>query len=276
MSIIPQAKLSNGITMPQLGLGVFAIPDGKQVREAIKIAFDEGYRSIDTASVYGNEKGVGQAIEESNIPREEIFLTTKVWNNDQGYDSTLKAFQQSMDRLGVDYIDLYLIHWPVKGKYTDTWKALEKLYHDGLVRSIGVSNFKVHHLEALFKTARVTPTVNQIELHPYLIQKELRDFCTRHDIWVEAWSPLGRGVVVGDQTLIQLGQKYGKTSAQITLRWQIQHDIITIPKSSRPERITENISIFDFDIEQGDMDIIDGLNRNYRIGPDPDNFEIAF
>ena len=272
MTEIPQAKLNNGITMPQLGLGVFAIPDGKEVREAIKIAFNEGYRSIDTATVYGNEKGVGQAIEESNIPREEIFLTTKVWNNDQGYDATLKAFQQSMDRLGVDYVDLYLIHWPVKGKYNDTWKALEKLYHDGRVRSIGVSNFKVHHLEALFKTAKVAPAVNQIELHPYLVQKELRDFCAQHDIKIEAWSPLGRGAVLGDPTLIQLGQKYGKSAAQVTLRWHIQYGIITIPKSSRAERIKENISIFDFDLEQGDMDIIDGLNRNHRIGPDPDNF----
>ena len=272
MTEIPQAKLNNGITMPQLGLGVFAIPDGKEVREAIKIAFNEGYRSIDTATVYGNEKGVGQAIEESNIPREEIFLTTKVWNNDQGYDATLKAFQQSMDRLGVDYVDLYLIHWPVKGKYNDTWKALEKLYHDGRVRSIGVSNFKVHHLEALFKTAKVAPAVNQIELHPYLVQKELRDFCAQHDIKIEAWSPLGRGAVLGDPTLIQLGQKYGKSAAQVTLRWHIQYGIITIPKSSRAERIKENISIFDFDLEQGDMDIIDELNRNHRIGPDPDNF----
>jgi len=272
MSDIPQMKLNNGITMPQLGLGVFTMQDGKEVREAMEIAFDEGYRSIDTATVYGNEKGVGQAIKESKIPREEIFLTTKVWNNDQGYDSTPGAFQKSLDRLGVDYLDLYLIHWPVNGKYTDTWKALEKLHHDGLIRSIGVSNFQVHHLETLFKSAEIIPVVNQVEQHPYLVQKELRDFCARHDIKIEAWSPLGRGAVLGDQTLVRLGQKYGKTSAQVTLRWQIQHDIITIPKSSKPKRIKENISIFDFNLEPGDMDIIDGLNRNQRIGPDPDNF----
>lgn len=276
MSNIPQVKLNNGITMPQLGLGVFAIPDGKEIREAMSFAFDEGYRSIDTATVYGNEKGVGQAIKESRIPREEIFLTTKVWNNDQEYDSTLEAFQQSMDRLGVDYLDLYLIHWPVKGKFNDTWRALEKLLHDGLIRSIGVSNFQVHHLEALFQAAEIIPAVNQIEQHPYLLQKELRDFCAMHDIKIEAWSPLGRGAVLDDKTLIRLGQKYGKTSAQVTLRWQIQHDIITIPKSSRPERITENISIFDFNLEPGDMAVIDGLNRNHRIGPDPDNFHFDF
>ena len=274
MSDIPQVKLNNGITMPQLGLGVFSMQDGKEVREAMKFAFNEGYRSIDTATVYGNEKGVGQAIRESKISREEIFLTTKVWNNDQGYNSTLEAFQQSLDRLGVDYLDLYLIHWPVKDKYVDTWKALEKLYHDGLIRSIGVSNFQVHHLEELFQYAEIIPAVNQIEQHPYLVQEELRDFCARHDIKIEAWSPLGRGAVLNDQTLIRLGKKHGKTSAQVTLRWQIQHDIITIPKSSRPERITENISIFDFNLEPGEMDIIDGLNRNHRIGADPDNFHL--
>jgi len=274
MSDIPQVKLNNGMTMPQLGLGVFSMQDGKEVREAMEFAFNEGYRSIDTATVYGNEKGVGQAIKESKIPREEIFLTTKVWNNDQGYNSTLEAFQQSRDRLGVDYIDLYLIHWPVKGKYIDTWKALEKLYHDGLIRSIGVSNFQVHHLEDLFQYVEIMPAVNQIEQHPYLVQEELREFCARHDIIIEAWSPLGRGAVLDDQALIRLGQKYGKTSAQVTLRWQIQHDIITIPKSSRPERITENISIFDFNLEPEDMNIIDGLNRNQRIGPDPDNFNL--
>ena len=181
-----------------------------------------------------------------------------------------------MDRLSVDYLDLYLIHWPVKDKYIDTWKALEKLYHEGLIRSIGVSNFQVHHLETLFQAAEIIPTVNQIEQHPYLVQEELRGFCARHDIKIEAWSPLGRGEVLDDRTLLRLGQKYGKTSAQVTLRWQIQHDIITIPKSSRPERIKENISIFDFNLEPGDTDIIDGLNRNHRIGPDPDNLESAF
>jgi len=274
MSGIPQVKLNNGITMPQLGLGVFSMQDGKEVREAIKTAFDEGYRSIDTAKVYGNEKSVGQAIKESKIPRKELFLTTKVWNSDQGYLQALEAFQHSMDRLGEDYLDLYLVHWPVKDKYVDTWKALEKLYHDGIVRSIGVSNFQVHHLEYLFQYAEIIPAVNQIEQHPYLVQKELQDFCALHDIKIEAWSPLGRGAVLNDETLALLGQKYGKTSAQITLRWQIQHGIITIPKSSRAERIKENISIFDFSLEQGDMDIIDGLNRNYRIGPDPDNFNL--
>ena len=276
MNSIPRVTFQDGKSIPQLGLGVFAMQDGKEVREAMEFAFNEGYRSIDTATIYGNEKGVGQAIEESRIPRERIFLTTKVWNNDQGYDSTLGAFQKSMDILGVDYLDLYLVHWPVNGKYIDTWKALEKLHQDGLIRSIGVSNFQVHHLETLFKSAKITPVVNQIEQHPYLVQKELRDFCIQHDIKIEAWSPLGRGAVLDDQTLVRLGQKYGKTSAQVALRWQIQHGIITIPKSSKPERIKENISIFDFSLEQGDMDIIDGLNRNHRIGPDPDNFSFGF
>ena len=272
MSTIPQIKLNNGLTMPQLGLGVLKMTDGDEVRQAVLSALKEGYRSIDTARAYGNEEGVGQGIKGSGIPRKDIFLTTKLWNRDQGYDSTLKAFQESLARLGSEYVDLYLIHWPGKNTYKDTWKAMEKLYNDGLIRAIGVSNFQVHHLEDLHRSSNVVPVLNQIELHPYLTQEEVRGYCFSHDIKVEAWSPLGQGVLLKDQTLQSLAKKYQRSVAQIILRWDIQNDIIVIPKSTKAERMKENMTLFDFSIDEEDMKTINSLNKNQRTGPDPDVF----
>jgi methylglyoxal/glyoxal reductase len=272
MNSIPRVTFNDGKSMPQLGLGVFDISDGDEVRKAVTFALEEGYRSIDTASVYGNEKGVGQAIRESGIPREEVFLTTKVWNNEQGYESTLEAFQRSLEKLGLDYVDLYLIHWAVEAKYRDTWRGMEKLQDDGLIRSIGVSNFQIRHLKGLFQSSETKPVLNQVELHPYLQQEELHTFCLRQDVFLEAWSPLSRGLAFKEPLIMELASKYGKTAAQIILRWEIQRGIISIPKSSKPARIRENSAIFDFALEQEEMVRMKNLDRNYRIGADPDNF----
>ncbi|MCL6627011.1 MAG: aldo/keto reductase, partial [Alicyclobacillus shizuokensis] len=230
-----------------------------------------GYRHVDTAAVYGNETGVGKAIRESGVAREEVFVTTKVWNSDQGYDSTLRAFEESRKRLGFEYVDLYLIHWPVKGKYKDTWKALEKLYQDGVVRAIGVSNFQIHHLQDLMVDSQIVPMVNQVEYHPLLTQKELHAFCKQHNIQLEAWSPLMQGNL-NQPLLTDLAHKYGKTPAQIVLRWDLQNEVVTIPKSVHENRIVENASVFDFELSAEDMEKIDGLNQNHRFGADPDNF----
>lgn len=272
MSDIPLVKLNNGIEMPQLGLGVLRMNDGDDVRKAVLCALGEGYRSIDTAKAYGNETGVGQAIRESGIPRKEIFLTTKLWNRDQGYESTLRAFQESLERLDSEYLDLYLIHWPGKDNYKNTWRAMQKLHDDGLIRAIGVSNFQTHHLDDLIGSSTIVPVVNQIELHPYLTQEELRGYCASHDIRVEAWSPLGQGLLLREQTLQELAKKYQRSVAQIILRWDIQNGIIIIPKSANPGRIKENMSLFDFSIDDRDMKTIDSLNKNQRTGPDPDIF----
>ena len=264
--------LHNGVKMPYFGLGVYKVKDGKEVINTVKTALEVGYRAIDTAALYDNEEGVGQAIKESGIPREKLFITTKVWNTDQGYDKTLKAFEISMKKLGFDYLDLYLIHWPGKDKYVDTWRALEKLYKDGRVRAIGVSNFKIHHLQTLMEQSEKKPVINQVELHPYLSQKDLLSFCKKQQIAVEAWGPLGRGRLLNDPTLIEIGQKYGKTAAQVTLRWHLQNDVIVIPKSVTPSRIKENADIFDFELTAEDMERIDALNKNERTGKDPDQF----
>lgn len=265
-------KLHNGVEMPGFGLGVYKAEDGQEVMTSISAAIQTGYRSIDTAAIYGNEKGVGKAVKESIIPREQLFVTTKVWNDDQGYEQTLKAFDRSLEKLGLDYIDLYLIHWAVQGKFVDTWKAMEKLYKDGKVRAIGVCNFQTHHLEEILSQCEVVPMVNQIELHPYLNQKELRDFCAKHKIIVEAWSPLGRGKILDHPVLKEIADRYGKSTAQIILRWDVQHGIVTIPKSVKPERIRENADVFDFHLTEEDMERIDAMNRNERFGKDPDNF----
>ncbi|MDR0271267.1 aldo/keto reductase [Paenibacillus sp.] len=267
-----RATLSSGYSMPWLGLGVYKVQEGQEVVDSVKTAIAHGYRSIDTAALYKNEEGVGQAIRESGVPREELFITTKVWNSDQGYDSTLKAFEDSITRLGLDYVDLYLIHWPVKGKYKDTWRALEKLQQDGKVRSIGVSNFHIHHLEDLMKDANVKPAVNQVELHPLLSQKELREFCKAEGIQIEAWAPLAQGHLLDNEVLKSIGAKYGKSTAQVILRWDIQSEIVTIPKSVKEQRIIENADVFDFDLSAEDMKQIDDLNENRRFGADPDNF----
>jgi methylglyoxal/glyoxal reductase len=264
--------LNNGVKMPQLGFGVFKVESGSQTVDSVKKALEVGYRAIDTAAIYQNEEGVGQAIRESGIPREELFITSKVWNGDQGYETTLKAYDDSLKRLGLEYLDLYLIHWPVKGKYNDTWRALEKLYKDGKVRSIGVSNFHVHHLEDLFANSEIKPVIDQVELHPRLSHQELRDFCQKHEIKVEAWGPLGQGHLIDEPTLMHIADKHGKTTAQVLIRWHLQHEIVVIPKSVTPSRIEENAKVFDFELSLDEMNKIDALNLNERFGADPDNF----
>lgn len=268
--------LHNGVKMPNFGLGVYKSQDGEEVINAIHYAVKAGYRSIDTASLYFNETGVGEAIKQCGLPREELFITTKVWNSDQGYESTLAAFEESMKKLDLEYLDLYLIHWPVKEKYKDTWRALEKLYKDGRVRAIGVSNFHQHHLEDLMSVAQVKPMVNQVELHPFLSQVELRAYCQSEGIAIEAWSPLARGRVLQDPTLAELAAKYNKSIPQIVLRWDLQHGIITIPKSVHEQRIIDNADIFDFELSVEDMKKIDSLNRNERTGQNPDHFHFDF
>ena len=263
--------LNNGVKMPWLGLGVYKTKDGEEVEQAIHYALKAGYRLIDTAAIYENEAGVGRAIAKADVAREDLFITTKVWNSDQGYESTLQAFETSRKKLGLEYVDLYLIHWPVKGKYKETWKALQKLYKEGFVRAIGVSNFQVHHLEDILQDSDVVPAVNQVEYHPLLTQKELHNFCKANNIQLEAWSPLMQGNLDND-VLKELSDKYGKTPAQIVIRWDLQNGVVTIPKSVRESRIIENANVFDFELTAEDMAKIDALNKNHRFGPDPDNF----
>jgi methylglyoxal/glyoxal reductase len=266
------AKLSNGVEMPYFGLGVYQAPESNASVKAFEFALETGYRHIDTASLYQNEKSVGEAIRRSGIKREDIFVTTKVWNSDQGFSSTMNAFQKSLDSLQLNYIDLYLIHWPVHDKYIDTWKALEVLYKKKAVRAIGVSNFNHEHLEDLMSCSEIVPMVNQVEFHPFLLQTQLRQFCLRNEIQFEAWAPLMRGKVNDIPDIQKIAKKYGKTPAQIILRWDLQKGIITIPKSVRNDRIKSNAEIFDFNLFEKDMAIIDSLEINHRIGPDPDNF----
>lgn len=270
-------KLQSGAEMPWFGLGVFRVKEGPELVNAIKTAISLGYRSIDTASIYGNEEGVGrgirEGIREAGISREDLFVTSKVWNTDQGYDSTLAAYDASLNRLGLDYLDLYLIHWPVEGKYKETWKALETLYKEGRVKAIGVSNFHVHHLQDLLQEAEIKPMVNQIEYHPYLTQKELQAYCIEQGIQLEAWSPLMAGELMEQPVLQELADKYNKTVAQIILRWDLQTGVVTIPKSTNEQRLAENADIFDFELSIEDMERIEALNRNVRVGPDPDNFD---
>lgn len=272
MNLQSKVTLSDGHQMPQLGLGVYKVKEGEEVVESVKAAIAAGYRSIDTAALYGNEDGVGQAIRESGVPREELFITTKVWNSDQGYESTLAAFEASMNKLQLDYLDLYLIHWPVKGKYKETWRALEKLKEDGRIRSIGVSNFQIHHLKDLFEGAKERPVVNQVELHPLFNQQELRDFCKQENIVVEAWAPLAQGKLLDNEVLKTIGSKYGKSIAQVIIRWDLQNGIVTIPKSVKESRIKENADVFDFELTSDEMAQINALDGGQRIGADPDNF----
>jgi diketogulonate reductase-like aldo/keto reductase len=266
--------LNNGVKMPYFGLGVYACNDGREVIDAVTWALDVGYRHIDSAALYGNEKGVGKAVNNFNIPREEVFVVSKVWNDDQGYENTLRAFDVSMNKLKLDYLDLYLIHWPVKDKYVETWRALERLYKEGRVRAIGISNFLVRHIETVLKEAEIVPMVNQMEFHPYLIQQRLVDYCKSKGIQYEGWSPLMRGMVFDIDLFKQLSKKYDKSIAQVVLRWNLQKGVVAIPKSSRMERIIHNAQIFDFMITDDDMKRIDRLDRNYPIiGPHPDHFD---
>ncbi|WP_110928907.1 aldo/keto reductase [Bacillus massiliglaciei] len=271
-SIEEKVAMNNGIGIPQLGFGVFKVESGEQTVSSVKKAIETGYRAIDTAAIYQNEEGVGQAIRESGVAREDLFITSKVWNTDQGYETTLKAYQDSLDRLGLEYLDLYLIHWPGKDKYLETWKALEHLYKEGKVRAIGVSNFHIHHLENLMANSEIKPVINQIELHPYLSQKEIRDFCAKHEILVEAWGPLGQGNLINEPTVMKIAEKYGKSSAQVLIRWHLQNGIVVIPKSVTPSRIEENANVFDFELSKEDMNQIDALNKNERFSKNPDEF----
>ena len=264
--------LNNGLKMPWLGFGVYQIKEGESVGNAVKCALEAGYRSIDTAAVYGNEQGVGKAIQESGIPREDIFLTTKVWNDDLRKKRTLQAFEESLEKLQTDYVDLYLVHWPVADFYLEAWSAMEEIYNSGRAKAIGVSNFLISHLQDIMKEGNVVPVVNQIEFHPYLVQPELLQFCKNHHIQVEAWSPLMQGQVVTVPAIREMAKKYNKTTAQIVLRWNLQHGVITIPKSVNPNRIIKNRQIFDFELSQGDVKILDALDRGKHFGPDPADF----
>ena len=272
LTIESTAELLNGVAMPRLGLGVWRTQEGEEVEQAVSAALKAGYLAIDTASMYGNEAGVGRAVRASGIPRDRLFVTTKVWNNQQGYDSTLKAFEESNAQLGLDYVDLYLVHWPVKGKYKETYRALEELYDQGRVRAIGVSNFQIHHLEDLMGACRIKPMVNQVELHPLLAQKKLQMFCRKEGIQIESWRPIMNGNL-DVPLLAELSAKYGKTPAQIVIRWHLQQGIVTIPKSVREARIRENADVFDFELAPEDMNRIDALNEDRRFGADPDNFD---
>ncbi len=265
-------RLNNGVEIPLIGLGTYKIPDGLEVERVVHWALELGYRHIDTASFYENEAGIGKALKESGIEREEVFLTSKVWNDSQGYNETLRAFDESRRKLKSDVLDLYLIHWPVKGLYKETWKALEHLYKEGKVRAIGVSNFLVHHLKELLASTETVPAVNQIELHPFLLQREVLDFCRERGIGIVAWSPLARANKLHSETLTKIAEHRGKSPAQIILRWDIQQGIVAIPKSSHKERLHENLDIFDFTLSNEEMKAIDGLDSGNRIGPHPDEF----
>lgn len=267
------AELNNGVKIPWLGFGVFEVPEGEEVIQSVLWALEAGYRSIDTAKIYRNEEGVGKAIKQSGIPREEIFVTTKVWNRDQGYQSTLDAFDASLKRLQLDYLDLYLIHWPVKGKYVETWRAMETIYKSGKCRSVGVSNFMIPNLEDLKASSELVPAVNQVEYHPYLQSPELYAYSKQHGTVLEAWAPIMKGQVMQVPELIAIGEKYGKSPVQVTLRWVLQKGVIAIPKSVHRERIFSNKDIYDFELSAEDMQMIAGLDRGYRTGPDPFNFD---
>ncbi|TNC25491.1 aldo/keto reductase [Amycolatopsis alkalitolerans] len=267
-------QLNNGVSIPQLGFGVYQVPPA-DTANVVQTALETGYRAIDTAALYGNEAGVGEAIRAAGLLREELFITTKLWNRDQGYDRALRAFDKSMAKLGLDQLDLYLIHWPAPGRdaYVDSWRALEKLYADGRVRAIGVSNFHVPHLRRLFDETEIVPAVNQIELHPNLPQAGLRTFHAGHGIVTEAWSPLARGGVLREPLITGLSAKYGKTPAQIVLRWHLQLGNVVIPKSVTPARIRENFDVFDFELAPDDLLTIGELDNGRRTGPDPDTLE---
>lgn len=265
--------LHNGVEMPYFGLGVYLSKDGKEVVNAVKWALQDGYRHIDTASVYMNEEGVGQGIKESAVDRKDIFVVSKVWNSDQGYESTIKSYEASLKRLNLDYLDLYLVHWPVKGKYRETWRAMEYLYKHKGVRAIGVSNFMQHHLEDLISSSEIVPMVNQMEFHPYLVQQDLIDFCNKNTIQYEAWSPLMQGHIFELDMMKEMAAKYNKTIAQIVLRWDLQKGVVTIPKSAKKERIRANANIFDFELAAGDVKKLEQLDCGKRFGPDPNNFD---
>lgn len=271
--LISVKKLNNGVNMPWFGLGVWQVEDGNEAIDSVKAALKSGYRAIDTAAAYGNEESVGKAIKESGLARDELFITSKVWNKDQGYESTLAAFEETMKKLDLDVLDLYLIHWPVAGKYKDTWRAMEKLYKDGRIRAIGVSNFQTHHLDDLLADAEVVPAVNQVEFHPLLTQSELLAYSEEKGIQLEAWSPLARGKLFDNEVIKKIADKYGKEPAQVILRWVLDKGVVVITRSVKEKRIASNAEIFDFKLTVEEIDRISALNKNERTGPDPDNFD---
>ncbi|MGA4518192.1 aldo/keto reductase [Solibacillus silvestris] len=269
-------KLNNGVEMPAMGLGVFQV-ENDTTAEIVKNAIELGYRSIDTAAIYGNEAGVGEGIKlalaSTGLNREDLFITSKVWNAGLNYEETVSAYEESLEKLGLDYLDLYLIHWPGQNKFAESWTALEDLYQEGKIRAIGVCNFNISHLQDLLKTARVTPVINQVEFHPRLQQRSLRAFCKEHNIQLEAWAPLMQGGLLEDTTIAKIAEKYGKSNSQVILRWDIQNEVITIPKSVRKERMAQNADIFDFSLTDEEMQIINAMNLDKRVGPDPEVFD---
>lgn len=276
MTDVPRIRLNNDTTMPQLGFGVFQVPP-EDTATAVRTALETGYRSLDTAAAYGNEEGVAEGIRAAGVPREELFITTKLWNSDHGYDAARRAFEASLDKLATDHVDLYLIHWPVpeQDKYVDSWRAFEKIYADGQARAIGVSNFHIPHLRRVMDSSETVPAVNQVELHPRLPQNELRAFHTEHAVATEAWSPLAQGGLLGERLLTNLADKYGKTAAQVVLRWHLQLGNVVIPKSVTPSRIAANFDVFDFELADDDMAAIGELDNGGRIGPDPETMNIT-
>ncbi len=270
---VPSIALHDGVEIPQLGFGVFQVPP-EETQEVAELALDAGYRHIDTAAAYRNERGVGAALDASGLPREDVFVTTKLWNSQHGYDSALAAFDASLGRLGLDFVDLYLIHWPVptEDRFVETWRAFERIHDEDRARTIGVSNFRVEDLERLEAETETLPTVNQIELHPRFQQAELRAWHAEHRVATEAWSPLAQGDLLDEPTIVRIAERHGKTPAQAILRWHLQLGNVVIPKSVTPERIRENIEIFDFELSDEDMDAIGQLDSGGRIGPNPDRF----
>ena len=272
LKIDSTVKLHNGVEMPIFGLGTWALK-GENCIQAISWAIEMGYRLIDTAALYGNEEEIGKAIEDSKIPRENLFITSKVWNSDQGYENTLKAFEKSLNRLKLSYLDLYLIHWPVSGLRNDTWRALEKIYESSRVKAIGISNFTIRHIDELLSMTSITPMVNQVEFSPFLYQKKLLEYCSSKNIQLEAYSPLTRGRRFNNSVLESLGLKYNKSVPQILIKWGLQHKIVEIPKSGNKQHLKENADVFDFELVTSDMDQIDGLNEDLRIVDDPNQYK---
>jgi len=269
MDLSSKLVLNNGFSMPLLGFGTFRLEAGVECRNAVRWALEAGYRLVDTAVIYNNELDVGLAVKESGVPREDVFVTTKLWTSDFGFEKALKAFDTSLKTLGLDYVDLYLIHWPEGVLRNESWKALEKLYKDGKCKSIGVSNYNIRHLEELLSFADITPAVNQVEFNPFLYQKELLDYCRKHRIQLEAYRSLLKGLKMDDKRLVEIAASYKKTPAQVLIRWALQHEVVAIPKSKNKERIKENADVFDFKISQKDMSMLDSFNENFRTGWNP-------